>query len=192
MHRFRYRILAAMLALTLLSGMASRARAQGSSATPPQNPPSTSDENKEKKDKKDKDKDKDKKKKKQQDDELNTAVFSDAAANDVLGMIRDGLEGHSQRLLLSAFDSDKMDGYLTFEDQIQAMFERYEGFRAHFRILQATTEGNRGIVLAMFEIEELPKGGSPPQRKSSQVRFELERGRKGWRVVDYSPRGFFS
>ncbi len=147
------------------------------------------DEKTEKKDKKDKDK---KKKKNDQNDELNTAVFSDAAANDVLGMIRDGLEGHSQRLLLLAFDSDNLDGYLSFEDQIQSMFDRYEGFRAHFRILQATTEGTKGIVLTLFEMEELPKGGNPPQRKSSQLKFELERGRKGWRVVDYSPHGFFS
>lgn len=144
------------------------------------------------KDKGAKKKDKKKDKKGGATDELNTEVFSDAVANDVLGMIRDGLEGHTQRLLLSAFDGDKMDGYLTFEDSIQALFERYEGFRVHFRIVQSTTQGARGVVMVQFEMEELPRGGTAPIRKASEVRFELERGRKGWRIVDFNPRGFFS
>ena len=53
-------------------------------------------------------------------------------------------------------------------------------------------ENNKGVVLALFEMEEMPKNGGTPQRRSQQVRFELERGRKGWRIVDYNPRGFFS
>lgn len=141
-------------------------------------------------DKKDKKKKKDKK---SQQDDLTATVFSEAAAQDVLGMLRDGLEGHSQRLMLSAFDDDKMDGYLAFEDQIQAFFNKYEGFTVHFRISQSTTEGAKGIVLADIEMEEIPRGGAaPPVRKQAQMRFELERGRKGWRIVDFRPRGFFS
>ncbi len=119
--------------------------------------------------------------------------FTDAVANTVLSDIRDGLEGHSQRLMLSAFDPDKMDGYLTFKDQIQAFFETYETFRVHYRIAQSTTEGARGIVLVDFELEETPRGANgPPQRKSSQIRFELERGTKGWKIVDLNPADFFS
>ena len=141
-------------------------------------------------DKKDKKKKKDKK---SQQDDLTATVFSEAAAQDVLGMLRDGLEGHSQRLMLSAFDNDKMDGYLAFEDQLEAFFNKYEGFTVHFRIAQSTTEGAKGIVLADIEMEEIPRGGAaPPNRKQAQMRFELERGRKGWRIVDFRPRGFFS
>ncbi len=184
MRKLSLRILIIVLGLALVSF------AQDAPQSSPSAPPDKSDKDKEK-EKKEK-KDKKDKKKKEQNDELNTEVFSSAVANDVLGLIRDGLEGHSQRLLLSAFDGDKMDGYLSFEDQIQAMFDRYEGFRVHYRILQQSVENNKGIVLALFEMEELPKNGGPPQRKAQQVRFELERGRKGWRVVDYGPRGFFS
>ncbi len=139
-----------------------------------------------------KDKKKDKKKNKSQ-DVLNTDVFTDDVARYVLGEIRDGLEGHLQRLMLAAFDDDKMPGYLQFEDQIQAMFDKYSEFRVHFRILQTTVEGSKGVVLVSFDLEEIPNTqGAQPLRKSSQVRFELERGRRGWRVVDFSPRGFFS
>jgi hypothetical protein len=143
--------------------------------------------------KQDSEKDKNKKKKdKTPADPYDSAVFSQAVANNVLNDLRDGLEGHSQRLVLSAFDQDKMDGYLTFEDQIQAMMQRYESFRVHFRISQSSIEGPKGLVLVDFEMEEIPRAGGTPIRRSGQVKFELERGRKGWKIVDFSPRGFFS
>src|SRR5512142_847707 len=66
-----------------------------------------------------------------------TSAFSDRVASSVLDDLRDGLEGHSQRLMLSAFDRDKMEGYLTFADQIQAFFQRYETFRVHYGIAQS-------------------------------------------------------
>ncbi len=123
---------------------------------------------------------------------LDANTFSDRIANDILNDIRDGLEGHSQRLMLSAFDRDKMNAYFSFEDQIQAYFERYEGFRVHVHIMQTTMEQNRGIVLAQFEVEASPRSGGPVYRNSGQLRFELEKGKKGWKVVDLRPRGFFS
>src|SRR5437879_8764943 len=145
---------------------------------------STQDQNK---------KDKKKKKKSGGQDLLDAGtVFNERVANDVLGQIRDGLEGHSRRLMLSAFDSDKMDGYLTFEDQIDAFFNRYEGFRVHFRIANVTVEGPKAVFLVDAELEEIPATGGSPQRKRTQLRFELEMGRKGWRVVDFRDRGFFS
>lgn len=121
-----------------------------------------------------------------------SAVFNERIANDVLGQIRDGLIGHSRRLMLSAFDSDKMDGYLSFEDQIDAYFERYQEFNVRFRISNVAIEGTRGVVLVDTEMEQTPRGGAMPQRKRTQLRFELELGRKGWRVVDFRDRGFFS
>ena len=143
---------------------------------------------------------KDKKKKKDKDaqDVVDSEVFSDAVAKSVLDDIRDGLEGHSQRLLESAFDEDKLDGYLTFEDQIDAMFQKYSEFRVHFNIAQTTTEGPKGVILVDIQMEEIPnvtantRGNPQPQRREGQVRFELERGKKGWKIVDFSPRSFFS
>ncbi|HWR16481.1 MAG TPA: hypothetical protein VN577_16780 [Terriglobales bacterium] len=140
-----------------------------------------------------KDKKKKDKKKGASQDELDSEVFSDAVARNVMEDLREGLEGHSQRRMLSAFDGDKFDGFLSFEDQIQAMFDKYDSFRVHFRIVQTTVEGPKGVILVDFSMEEIPRGTeSMPQRKNSQIRFELERGRKGWKIVDMNPRGFFS
>jgi len=158
----------------------------GSSQNPndSQNQPPPPDQGKKKK--------KDKKDKGSQ-DVVNTDVFSTAVASSVLNDLRDGLEGHTQRLMLSAFDADKMDGYLEFEDQIEAFFNRYSTFTVYFRIAQTATDGPKGIALVDIQLEEIPRGSaSPPIRRNGQIRFELERGKKGWKIVDFSPRNFFS
>ena len=144
-------------------------------------------------DKNKRDKKKKKKDKGSADDATIPTTFSDAVAQDVLQQLADGLEGHSERLMLSVFDDNKMDGYLNFEDQIEAFFQRYDSFRVHFRISQATTEGDKGVVLVDIEMEETPRSGNArPVRKNDQMRFEMERGKKGWKIVDLRPRTFFS
>lgn len=158
-----------------------------SSAVSPQEPEKKPDD--EKKD----EKDKKKKKKDGGDDPLDTRVFSARVANNILNEIRDGLEAHSQRMFLGAFDADQMDGYLDFEEQIEAYFDRYEGFRVHFRISSTEIQEQKGIVMVDVQLEQIPAGmAAPPQRKSGLLRFELERGSRGWKVVDVNPRGFFS
>lgn len=165
--------------------LAAAQQAPDSSSPPQEQPKKDSDKDKDKKDKKKKDKAKSQ-------DPYDSAVFSQAVANSVLNDLRDGLEGHSQRLVLSAFDQDKMEGYLSFEDQIEAMMQRYDSFRVHFRISQSTIEGPKGVVLVDFEMEEIPRAGGAPIRRNGQVKFEMERGRKGWKIVDFNPRGFLS
>jgi len=143
------------------------------------------------------DNDKSQKRKKKEkgvaDDASDPTTFSDAVAQSVLQQLTDGLEGHSDRRMLSAFDDSKMDGYLSFENQIVAFFQRYDSFRIHFRIAQATTEGSKGVVLVDIEMEEIPRSAdAQPVRKRDQMRFEMERGKKGWKIVDLRPRDFFS
>jgi hypothetical protein len=123
---------------------------------------------------------------------VDAEVFDERAAAQVLGTIRDGLEGHSSRRLLSAFDADKMDGYLTFQDQIEAYFTRYEATRITLRILQTSEENNRGVILVDFQLENTPRDGGRITTHQGQIRFELEHGPKGWKIVDLDPRSFFS
>ncbi len=136
---------------------------------------------------------KDKKSKNHKESQDVSEVFSTAVADNVLNKLRNGLEAHNRRLLLSAFDADKMDGYLEFEDQIEAFFNSYETFTVYFRIVQTSTDGPKGLALVDIQLEEIPRGAtSPPIRKDGQIRFELERGKKGWKIVDFNPRNFFS
>ena len=120
-----------------------------------------------------------KKKKDSSQDVLNSEVFSDAVAKSVLNDIRDGLEGHIPRLMESAFDADKMEGYLMFEDQVEAMFQRYSEFRVHFTLAQNSVEGSKGVILVNIELEEVPNStgnnmNPQPIRKNGQMRFDYK------------------
>ena len=86
-----------------------------------------------------------------------------------------------------------MAGYLNFEQQIMTFFRTYDSFRVHFRISETSTEASKGVALIDFEMEELPRAADgQPVRKRDQLRFEMERGDKGWKIVDLQPRNFFS
>ncbi len=117
--------------------------------------------------------------------------FSESVAAQLLGQIRDGLQNHSSRRMLSVFDRDKMTNYLAFEDDVRAFFNQYESFRSYFRILQSSVENGHGIVLADWQIEASRDSGGPPDRRDGQVRFECALGKDGWKVIELTPRSFF-
>jgi len=122
----------------------------------------------------------------------NVAAFDERDAAEVLGTIRDGLESHTPSRFLSAFDADRMDGFLNFKDQVQAYFAQNQNIRVNFRIIQTSAENNRGFVLAEFQLESEPSRGGSFSRHHGQLRFELEPGKKGWKIVNLDPRSFFS
>lgn len=93
--------------------------------------------------------------------------------------------------MLAAFDRDQLPSYLAFEDQVHAWFNQYDSFRSYFRILQTSTEDGHGIALVEWQIESSRNSAGPPQRRDTQVRFELAAGKNGWQIVDFSPRNFF-
>jgi hypothetical protein len=136
---------------------------------------------------------KQKKKDKGTDDAGAATSFSDAVAEDVLRQLGNGLQGHNEGRMLSVFDREAMDGYLNFSDQVSAMFQQYDSFRVHYNIDQTTADGTKGVALVDFEMEEVAgSGGVQPVYKHEQVRFEMQRGKKGWKIVDVKPRTFFS
>lgn len=119
--------------------------------------------------------------------------FSEEVAEKIAQQVADGLEQHNVRHLLSAFDPDAMTGYVNFQNQVEAMFAAYDSFRVHFRLTQITSEGDTGVVVSEFELEETPPSqDAQPVRKTGQLRFEIRNGKKGWRIVEVKPRSFFS
>lgn len=119
--------------------------------------------------------------------------FSNDVVSRLLQQVTQGLITHNQGQVLSAFDPARMKNYAQFRDNLAALFAKYENFRAAYRLRQSWPQGDRGVIIAEFELEGSPlEESSPPFRRSAQLRFEFERGRKGWRIVDVEPRGFFS
>lgn len=124
---------------------------------------------------------------------LQAAAFTDATAECILGAIQQGLVTHNSRQILAVFDKKQFDGYETFPDQLQAMFERYPNIRAGYQVASTKVEGDHATLQVDFDVEESARGDAyPPVRRRERVRFEVARGTGGWKVVDYMPRGFFA
>ena len=139
------------------------------------------------------DHEKKKRKNKGTDESSSSQTFSEEVAATVIERFTKGFEDHNERVALSAFDSSRMDGYLNFQNQLHALFQSYDAFRVHYRMAQVTTDDQKGVAMVDFELEESPGSGSmQPVRKQDQLRFEMERGDKGWKIVDVTPRTFFS
>ena len=118
--------------------------------------------------------------------------FSDAVAARLLQQVTQGFITNSRGQVLSAFNGARMKDYAQFRENIAALFAQYESFRAAYRLRQSWPEGGRGVVIVDFELEGEPlEEGSPPFRRSAQLRFEFERGSRGWKIVDVAPRSFF-
>ena len=86
-----------------------------------------------------------------------------------------------------------MEGFVSFQQQVVALFRRTDSFRVHYRIVQTDAKQDKGVALVEFEMEVIPRAtDQQPLRKRDQLRFEMERSEKGWRIVDVQPRNFFS
>lgn len=144
-----------------------------------------------KEDKKDK---KDKKKGKDSGDEK--AVDPKDINREVTRMLRDmqfALEGGSSRSFLNLIDSAKFDDYPRFEDAVERLM-REDTIRAFFR--QVTTSPNAAegkaqtIVDAEMELGRKDAAGQL-QRRRQQLVLDFERTRRGWRIINITPRNYF-
>ncbi len=118
--------------------------------------------------------------------------FSEEIVNRLLGQLKKGFEGRNEHRVLAAFDAERMDGYLEFQDQVGAFLQRYDPIRIYYRVAQTSTESGQGIALVEMQMEADPADGNgPPVRRDRQVRFEFVRG-KEWKIVAIEPREFFA
>jgi hypothetical protein len=124
-------------------------------------------------------------------------TFTAAVADDLLFQLAEGMESRNARRSLGAFDAARFPGYSRFSDQMNAWFREYASFRVYYKLNQTFTEGGtesgRGIAVVDFEYEATPSAeGVSPVRRRQQMRFTFERGAKGWKIVEFSPRSLFS
>lgn len=116
-------------------------------------------------------------------------VFTEAEASKLLMQVAEGLQGHSKKRMLSAFDLSRMDGGPLFAEQITAFFYEYDSIRVHFKLVQVKDN----VVVADAEMDSTPRNDAdPPQHKNVQLRFTSATTSAGWKFVDVQPRNFFS
>jgi hypothetical protein len=117
------------------------------------------------------------------------AAFPEAAMNKVLLGLKKGMEDHVESRFLSEFDANRMDGYLEFQEQVAQFFRQFGSFRFYSRILQTSVDEEKGVALVELQIEAAPRQESGTAlRRDKQIRFELEHGKAGWKIVDFQPR----
>ena len=122
----------------------------------------------------------------------NSTDLSDEVIKDVLSDFQRGFETHNLDKVLSVFDADAMPDFPQFRDQMIAYFRIHESFKMRYQILQVTADKDIGTATADMEMEEDPLDILPtPKRRSAQVRFQIKRTPKGWRIIGLRPIDFF-
>ena len=121
-----------------------------------------------------------------------SSAFTPETAVKLMDQMLHGLQSHNQSQFLSAFDPEFMTNYGQFSGQIEALFTQYDNFSGRYHVRQAGDNPDHPLVLVQFDLEASPVVAGAPLRKSAQVRFEFGRGKRGWKIVNLTPRGFFS
>ena len=119
--------------------------------------------------------------------------LSDEVVRDVLSSFQRGFETHNLEKVLDVFAPQDMPDYAQFRDQIVAFFRLHESVKLRYQLLQVTSDKDLGFATADIEMEGDPLDTLPtPQRRSTQMRFQLKREPKGWKIVGLRPSDFFT
>jgi hypothetical protein len=122
-----------------------------------------------------------------------TEVFdlSHEIVGDVLTNLQRGMETHNLDRVLAIFDPG-IPNYARFRDQMVAFFALHDSFKFRYRLLQVSGDKDVASATADVEMDAEPSDILPTeQRRSTQMRFELKRGPKGWKVIGLRPADFF-
>ncbi len=121
-----------------------------------------------------------------------TFDLSDEVTRHVLTNFQRGMETHDLDRVLDVFDPDGMKDYAQFRDQMTAFFRLHDSIKFRYQLLQATADKDLGSAVADVDIEAESTDILPTtQRHSTQMRFQLKREAKGWKVIGLQPQNFF-
>ena len=119
--------------------------------------------------------------------------LSDEVVRDVLTNLQRGVETHNLERVLDIFDPEEMKDYSQFRDQMMAFFRLHDSVKFRYQLLQVTADKDQGSAVADLEMDAEPSDILPTtERRSTQMRFQLKRGPKGWKVVGLRPSDFFN
>ncbi len=119
--------------------------------------------------------------------------LSEEVVRDVLTNLQLGMETHELDRVLEIFDPQNMKDYSQFREQMVAFFHRYDSVKFRYQLLQVVSDKDSGFAIADIDMDADPRDLLPtPQRRSTQMRFEMKRLPKGWKVVALRPADFFN
>ncbi len=124
---------------------------------------------------------------------LKAPAFSERVAQAALDQLLGGFQDLNPVRVMSVFDRDKLADYPVFDERVHSLMMKYDGFRGFFHVESVSQAGSRGSATAAFQFERISSDGSTAStRRNGEVHIQMERGAKGWKIVAFEPRGFFT
>ncbi len=119
--------------------------------------------------------------------------LDDQVIHDVFSPFEDGIQALNLDQILGIFDKDNMPDYAQVRDQVRAFLNRYESVSLRYRLLQVTSEKDSASAIVEIQMDAVPADSNlVSQRRDLQMRFQMKRGPKGWRVISFRPDDFFA
>ncbi len=120
-------------------------------------------------------------------------TVTEQVIRDVLQPLQRGIEEHSVAQVLAVFDAQETPDYAQLRDQMRAFFAQNEAVRFRYKVLQVTSEKDDGFAIA--EIDMVATSADETKlavQRSTQMRFQIKLGPKGWKLTDFKPSDFFT
>jgi hypothetical protein len=119
--------------------------------------------------------------------------WSDRDATQLMQLLTAGLVDHNPGKMLSAFDLARMSDGTLFEQNVLSFFNQTGTIRVHFNVLRTSSEGATGVADVAMEMEaDMLDDRLPTLHKQAELHLVCEKSSAGWRIIDLTPRDFFS
>ncbi len=119
--------------------------------------------------------------------------LSDEVVRDVFAVFQRSMEACNLDHLLGTFDPDATAGFPEIRNQFAAFFRLHENIKFRYQLLQVTADKDVAFATADIEMDAYPADSLPTeQRHTTQMRFQMKRTSKGWRLTGLKPMDFFT
>ena len=120
-------------------------------------------------------------------------TLTEEVLRDVLQPLQRGIEEHNLTQVLGVFDPQETPDYASLRDQLRAFFTQYDPVRFRYKLLQVTSEKDHAIAIAEIDMTPTPLDQTQlPVQRTTQMRFQMKLGTKGWKLVAFKPSDFFA
>ena len=120
-------------------------------------------------------------------------TLTEQVVRDVLEPLQRGIEEHSAAQVLAVFDQQETPDYAQLRDQMRAFFSQNASVRFRYKVLQVTAEKDHGFAIAEIDMAATPVDETQlGVQRSTQMRFQIKLGTKGWKLVGFKPADFFT
>jgi hypothetical protein len=120
-------------------------------------------------------------------------TLTELVIRDVLDPLQRGIQEHSAAQVLAVFDEQETPDYTQLRDQVRAFFSQNDSIRFRYKVLQVTAEKDHGFAIAEIDMDPTPLDQTKlGVQRSTQMRFQIKLGPKGWKLVGFKPADFFT